>query len=170
LLEPTLTVAFILLAAVPMAHERPNLMNLRGIFAQTIVDELRPQLFISHEVQVKLVKYHPLVFSVEPMDSHRRRFRLSIEVGFLSTIDDEELYAALAHEMGHVWVYTHHPYLQTERLANTIGQTVVRRSSFEKVYAKLWAYEHSPGVPLEELLGPEPPAAGSGPASTSGAN
>ena len=155
LLKPTLTVAFVL-AAVPIAQERPNTLTLRARLAQTIVDQLRAELSVSNEVQVRFVDSHPLVFSVEPVDSRRQRFRLSIEVGFLAAIDDNELYAALAHEMGHVWIYTHHPYLQTERLANDIGQKVARRSSFEKVYNKLWAYERSTGVPFEELLGPPP--------------
>src|SRR5262249_28747200 len=75
---------------------------------------------------------------------------------FLQSLDDNELRAALAHELGHVWIYTHHPYLQTERFANIIGQRVVNRASFEKVYTKLWVYEHSAGVPMDQLLGPAP--------------
>jgi len=56
--------------------------------------------------------------------------------------------------MGHVWIFTHFPYLQTEMLANVIGQRVVPRRSLERLYAKLWEYERTPGVPLDEVLGP----------------
>jgi predicted Zn-dependent protease len=77
-----------------------------------------------------------------------------MELGFLLMLDEDELRAALAHELGHVWIYTHHPFLQTERMANVIGQRVTGRAALEKVYMKLWAYERTAGVPLEDLLGP----------------
>jgi hypothetical protein len=64
------------------------------------------------------------------------------------------LRAALAHELGHVWVFTHHPFLQTERLANEVGRRVVSRASLERLYKKLWAYEGTPGVEMEQVLGP----------------
>jgi len=154
LLESTLGLAFVLVAAAPIAPDPPNILNVRTAHAQEMVDHLRAQLSIGGDVDITLVKYHPLVFFVEPEDSSKKRFRLSMEAGFLLQLDDDELLGALAHEMGHVWIYTHFPYLQTEMLANEIGQRVVGRRNFEKVYAKLWAYEHTPGVPMDELLGP----------------
>ena len=45
-------------------------------------------------------------------------FQLSIEASFMDVLSDDELEAAVAHELGHVWVFTHHPFLQTEQLAN----------------------------------------------------
>jgi predicted Zn-dependent protease len=81
-----------------------------------------------------------------------------MELGFLRMLDDDELQAALAHELGHVWIFTHHPYLQTERVANSIGERAVKRIYFEKLYSKLWTYERQPGVPFEQLLGPDPDA------------
>ena len=45
----------------------------------------------------------------------------------------------VAHELGHVWIYTHHPYLQTEQLANQIAMRVVSRESLDSVYGKVWA-------------------------------
>lgn len=153
-LVPALSVAFVLLAAVPIAADPPIPLNVRVALAEEILDQLRPQLSITSEIDIALVKYHPLVFFVEPEDSRKRRFRLSMEARFLLTLDDEELAGALAHELGHVWIYTHHPFLQTEMLANEIGQRVAPRRSFEKVYTKLWAYEKTSGVPMDELLGP----------------
>ena len=154
---PAFTVAVIVLAAVPIASDPPILLNVKTARARDIVDHLRAELAITSEIDLALVKYHPLVFSVEPEDSRKRRFRLSMEAGFLLMLDDEELLGALAHEMGHVWIYTHHPYLQTEMLANMIGQRVAPRRNFEKVYTKLWAYERTAGVPMDELLGPSRP-------------
>ncbi len=122
--------------------------------AREIVNHLRGELSIRSEVDIVLVKYHPLVFSVEPEDARKQRFRLSMEVDFLLRLDDDELLGALAHEMGHIWIFTHFPSLHTEMLANTIGQRVAPRRSFERIYTKLWAYERTTGVPMDELLGP----------------
>jgi len=153
-LEPALSVVFIFMVAVPVAPDPPNILNVRVALAREIVNHLRSELSIRSEVDIVLVKYHPLVFFVEPEDARKQRFRLSMEADFLLRLDDEELSAALAHEMGHVWIFTHFPFLHTEMLANTIGQRVVPRRSFERIYTKLWAYERTTGVPMDELLGP----------------
>ena len=154
LLEPALSLVFIFLVAVPVAPDPPNVLNLQVALAREMVSHLRGELSIRSEVDIVLVKYHPLVFFVEPEDPRKERFRLSMEVGFLLRLDDDELLAAMAHEMGHVWIFTHFPFLHTEMLANTIGQRVVPRRNFERVYTKLWAYERTTGVPMDELLGP----------------
>jgi hypothetical protein len=154
LLGPLLIVAFVLLVAVPLANDPPVISLIRAKKAQEIADHLRHQLSIEEFVGVVVVGYHPLVFSVEPTDRTKSRFLLSMELGFLLMLDDEELRAALAHELGHVWIFTHRPYLQTERLANEIGLRVVHREALESVYTKLWAYEGTTGVPFDQLLGP----------------
>jgi hypothetical protein len=156
LLELALSLVFIFLVAAPLAPDPPNILNLRVALAGEIVNRLRGELSIQNEVDIVLVNYHPLVFFVEPENARKQRFRLSIEVDFFLRLDDDELLAALAHEMGHVWIFTHFPFLHTEMLANTIGQRVVPRRSFERIYAKLWAYERTTGVPMDELLGPAP--------------
>jgi len=130
-------------------------VTLRTERAAEIVNQLRAALHIDSDVQVAAVLYHPLVFSVEPLDKARDHFVLSMEINFLLKLDDEELYAALAHELGHVWVYKHFPFLQTERLANSIALRVVPRESFESLYMKLWTYERAAGVPMDDLLGPK---------------
>ena len=140
--------------ASPMAKDPGNIATIRAKRAQEIVDEMRGALPISNPVQIAVVVYQPLVFSVQPTDSHKDRFLLTMELGFLLMLKDDELRAALAHELGHVWIYTHYPFLQTERLANVIGQRIADRTSFEKVYSKLWGYEGASGVPLDDLLGP----------------
>src|SRR5262245_32906228 len=114
---PVLSVALVFLAVAPIAADPPIILHVRTALAEEIVNQLRSELSITSDIDITLVKYHPLVFFVEPEDSSKRRFRLSMEAGFLLKLDDEELLGALAHEMGHVWIYTHHPFLQTEMLA-----------------------------------------------------
>lgn len=106
---------------------------------QVMVDAMRQDLGVTHEVSVELVPSNPLRASVEPMKGAVKTFRLSIEHGFHDQLSVEELRAVVAHELGHVWIYTHHPFLQTEQQANQIALKVVSRDSLEKVYGKVWA-------------------------------
>jgi hypothetical protein len=111
---------------------------------QKLVNSMRKDLAVTHDVAVELVAHNPLKASVEPVKRVTRKgvirsFRLSIEKAFLEKLTAEELRAVIAHELGHVWIYTHHPYLQTEQLANTIAVKVVSRESIVKVYGKVWA-------------------------------
>jgi hypothetical protein len=154
LFEPVLIFVFVFVLASPVAKDSPSIVTLRARRAQEFIDQLRDALQINNEVQIAVVTYQPLVFSVQPMDTHKDRFLLTMEFGFLLKLEDDELRAALAHELGHVWIYTHHPFLQTERLANVVGLRVAGRATFEKVYSKLWAYEGTSGVPIDDLLGP----------------
>ena len=151
---PALIPVFVLLLASPGAKDSTSNVILRARRAQEFADQLRAALPIPNKVQIAVVIYDPLVFSVQPMDNQRDRFLLTMELGFLLMLDDDELQAAIAHELGHVWIYTHHPFLQTERLANAVGQRVAARANFEKIYSKLWAYEGTAGVPMDDLLGP----------------
>jgi len=147
--------AFVFLNAARVSLDFPGNVGQRTAQAREIVNQLRAALQIDSDVQVAAVTYHPLVFSVEPLDKRKDHFVLSMEIEFLLMLDDKELHAALAHELGHVWIYKHFPYLQTERLANSIGLRVVPRENFEALYMKLWRYERAAGVPLDDLLGPK---------------
>jgi hypothetical protein len=157
LLVAILIAAFVLFLSTPVAKDPPILAMVLGKKAQDVVDQLRVELSIENTVDVVVVPYTPLVFSVEPIDRDKTRFRLSMELRFLMMLDDDELRAALAHELGHVWIYTHMPFLQTERIANDIGMHAVHRVAFERLYTQLWNYERTTGVPLELLLGPASP-------------
>ena len=95
-----------------------------------------------------------LLVSVQPVDGDPGTFRMTFEERFLTSVDQEELKAIVAHELGHVWIFTHHPYLQTERLANTVAMRAVPRASLERVYSKVWEHQGTKGD-LVRFLGPE---------------
>jgi hypothetical protein len=105
---------------------------------QVVVDAFRAQLGMPQEVRVAIVSANELLVSVESADGGGRAFVLSFEDGFLDVLDDEDLRAVVAHELGHVWIFTHHPYLQTERLANQIAARLVSKDSLRRVYTKVW--------------------------------
>jgi hypothetical protein len=106
---------------------------------QALVDAMRADLGVPQVVGVDVVEANPLKASVEPVRDVAGTYRLSIEQGFLEQLTQDELKAVIAHELGHVWIYTHHPYLQTEQLANQIAMKVVSRETLDKVYGKVWA-------------------------------
>ena len=120
---------------------------------QELTDDLRNRLQITEQVQVTLVDHNPLVMSVETLSGRPGPFVITIDRGFIDQLTWGETEAAIAHELGHVWIYTHHPYLQTERLANDIAMRVIDRSAFEPVYKKVWARTGIAGN-LIEFLGP----------------
>jgi hypothetical protein len=123
------------------------------VVLQELTDDLRTRLQISEHVHVTLVDHNPLVMSVETLSGRTGPFVISVDRGFISELSKEETEAAIAHELGHVWIYTHHPYLQTERLANDIAMRVIDRAAFEPVYKKVWQRTGIAGN-LIEFLGP----------------
>lgn len=112
---------------------------------QTLVDGLRDRLTLSHAVRVTLVPKNALIVSVESVDGLGNEFELSVEDAFIDQLTDDELEAVLAHELGHVWIYTHHPYLQTEGLANQIARRLVARETLVRVYEKVWKIRGTKG-------------------------
>ena len=105
---------------------------------QRMIDELTKTMGVSSEVRARIVEANPLLVSVEP-SSEGRHFDLSFQQSFLVGLTDDDVRTIVAHELGHVWIFTHHPYLQTERLANDIALRVVTRDSLARVYDKVWA-------------------------------
>ena len=104
---------------------------------------------------ISLVPKNALMMSVEAPADASGTFQLSIEASFLDVLNEDELEAAIAHELGHVWVFTHHPFLQTEQLANEIAMRAVSRDSLERVYEKMWKRGDAKGD-LARFLGPQP--------------
>ena len=105
---------------------------------QQIVDELRAGLAIEQPVAVSIVQCNPKLFSVVPDEHQPKTFVLSVEEGFAQGLNATELRAAVAHELGPVWIFTHFPFLQTEELANDIASRVVSRDSLAPLYDKVW--------------------------------
>ena len=102
------------------------------------MEDLKGPLSVSAAVAVSVVPSEPLMMSVQAPAEPGAPFRLAIESSFLDVLTEVEVRAAIAHELGHVWVFTHHPFLQTEELANRIAMRAVSRETLERVYEKVW--------------------------------
>jgi hypothetical protein len=122
---------------------------------QLVTDVLRSRLNILERVLVTVVDHNPLVMSVETLSGRSGPFVITADSKFLQSLNDEELRAAVAHELGHVWIYTHHPYLQTERLANDVALRVVSADVLVPVYEKVWKRTGARGN-LAEYISVEP--------------
>ena len=135
---------FILLAAFLFFSENRLLGNSRPVAKRgtkrikTLVERFCRELSIKEEVFVSVVPKNDRLVSVERWKKVSGAFLLSFDENFLATLNDSELSASIAHELGHVWIFTHHPYLQTELLANQIALKVVTREELERVYEKVW--------------------------------
>ena len=105
---------------------------------QRVTDDLRRRLSILERVLITVVDHNPLVMSVETLSGRSGPFVITADADFVRSLNDEELKAAVAHELGHVWIYTHHPYLQTERLANDVALRVISPELLVPVYEKVW--------------------------------
>lgn len=133
---------------ISRAGERTEVNLLQGV-----TDDLRGRLEITERVRIEIVDHNPLVMSVETLSGRTGPFVISVDRGFVHELSHEETAAAIAHELGHVWIYTHAPYLQSERLANDVAMRVINRSAFEPVYEKVWSRTGTRGN-LIEFLGP----------------
>jgi hypothetical protein len=123
---------------------------------QRLADQLRAQLAIVEPVQVTIVPTNRLLMSVEPVENGSSRdFRLNVEEEFVQGLSDADLLAAVAHELGHVWIFTHHPFLQTEQLANDIAMRLVSRDALAQLYDRVWSRRGTKGD-IGRFLGPQP--------------
>jgi hypothetical protein len=128
------------LAGPKTSADSTNLLSLvaRERRLQGLVDEFRARLAIPDAVVVSIVPANKLVVSIERSKDRDQGFEATFEAGFLAGLNEEETEAVIAHELGHVWIFTHHPYLQTEELANEIALRVVSRESLDGLYEKVW--------------------------------
>jgi hypothetical protein len=124
---------------------------------QSVVDEFRARLSIPQDIQVSIVATNTLLVSVQ-RQAGNEGFLLAFEEAFLRQLNEEEIRAVVAHELGHVWIFTHHPYLQTEQLANGIAMRLVTRESLEPIYEKVWKRVGATGD-IGRYLGDQPSTA-----------
>jgi peptidase M48-like protein len=99
---------------------------------------MKIRMSIPETVVVSVVEHNQLVVSVERVKDGTGDFSLAIEADFLNGLTRDELEAIVAHELGHVWIFTHHPFLQTEQLANEIAMRVVGEDALIAVYDRVW--------------------------------
>src|ERR1051326_904327 len=76
----------------------------------SVSKDLKKHLRIASSLEIRIVENNRLALSKQPMPDRPSDFLLLIDTRFLERLDKEELRAALAHELGHVWIFTHHPY------------------------------------------------------------
>jgi len=105
---------------------------------QDSVDKLKIRMSIPDTVVVSIVEHNQLVVSVERAKNGASGFSLLIDWDFLTGLTTNEIDAVVAHELGHVWIFTHHPFLHTEELANQIAMQVVPQDTLAAVYDKVW--------------------------------
>lgn len=140
---------------VPTYADDASAKDGRARDLQQRVDALRDRMGISAVVVVTMVERDVRALSVRRSpDGAGGEFALSAERGFVSSLTADQIEAALAHELGHVWIYTHHPYLQTEQLANRVAMRAVSRERLVEVYRALWGEAAVHGS-LETFLGVE---------------
>jgi len=118
---------------------------------QKIIHSFSPRLGITVPVIVAIVPKNQRLISVEYAPGRTDLFQMMFEEDFLRTLNETELRAAIAHELGHIWIYTHFPYLQTETLANRQALKLVTRSDLAAVYEKVWERNNETGN-LAELM------------------
>src|SRR5690242_19300090 len=89
-----LSFAFVLFQAVPLDESIPT-STLRARRAQEILEDLRSELSIDPKVQIVVVPTDPFVFSVKRAEKQKDTFQLSMELGFLLELNEDELHAAV---------------------------------------------------------------------------
>lgn len=148
----------LLMAAAPLAKARLSAQTAEAgnaeRRAQQVVDALRARLGLAATVVVQLVEHDARMASVRANSHAPGGFVLALQRDFVLRLSPAQLEAALAHELGHVWISTHHPYLQTEQLANRIAMRVVSRETLVAVYQTVWGADALHGS-FEKFLGVE---------------
>lgn len=119
---------------------------------ELIIQDFSHRLGITQQIVFSMVPGDTLLASVRPVLEDSDVFQISFDPKFIQTLDDGELCAAVAHELGHVWIYTHFPYLQTEVLANRQALKLVSRSDLGRIYEKVWKWKGERGDP-EKVFG-----------------
>jgi hypothetical protein len=130
-----LAIVFVFLASGPSAEEwnSKHMERINPIVAK-FAKELNLNIHVTISSKVALLAHCE--------HTGGNNFTLAFEYGLLSILDDEELQAIIAHELGHAWIFTHHPYLQTEPLANEVAMSLemTEYDNLSRLYKKLEKY------------------------------
>jgi hypothetical protein len=105
-----------------------------------LLSDLQEKMAIPDRIRITVVEKNDRVISVYRNPLNPTEFTIRCERSFLELLTIDELRAAIAHELGHVWIFTHHPYLQTEELANRIAAKVVRAEDLNNIQSKSTAH------------------------------
>ncbi len=111
------------------------------------------RLGIKQRIMVTIAPANTHLVSVESVKKGQGVYRVEFDGAFLRSLNERDLSAAVAHEIGHIWIFTHFPYLQTESLANRQALKLVPRSDLERVYRKVWKWKGKNGN-LAEVMEP----------------
>ncbi len=129
----------------------PNAGQVKSIRA--ILEEFRARRSFPEQITVRIIRGEKKLVSVRRSPGQPNAFLLTFDEAFLATLTQDELRAAIAHELGHLWIFTHHPYLHTEALANRKAMEFVPAEALEQVYRKVLnfggkvPYNSSPSQP-----------------------
>ena len=115
----------------PRSIEEQNLAALARTYKR--------QLGIHADIPVMIIKKNERLASVRPYPGRSATYLMEIDESFLATLSEDEKHAIVAHEVGHVWIFTHDPYQQSEALANEKAEGLVRQNSLVTLYKKVWA-------------------------------
>jgi hypothetical protein len=147
-------IAFVILLVQSSAVDGWNHLQTNARKIKEIVDALKKELGIDAGISIAVVPQNDLLASVEPVKRRAGSFRMSFDATFLAMLDEQDLPAVVAHELGHVWIFTHHPYLHTEELANSIAYRLVTETAMDRVYEKVQLVKGPPSN-LSAKLRPE---------------
>jgi len=128
---------FVLLSLAGVESPAADATTAAAESVQGLVDQYRDTLGLSPSVRVVLVDENPRVVSVARDLEAPDTFVLAFERAFLDELTPAEVRAVVAHELGHVWIFDNHPYLQTEQLANEVALRLVTREELASAYRKL---------------------------------
>src|SRR5262249_43881757 len=78
---------------------------------QAITTQLESRLQMTQEIEVSIVPVEARMLSVQRnrnASGTGELFLITLDRTFVEGLTEKELTAALAHELGHVWIFSHH--------------------------------------------------------------
>ncbi len=148
-----LWIPLLLLSGIYLRAERSAAIIPAEQQIELIIQDFGPRLGITQQVSVSVVPAEARLVSVRSASGTGVVFQISFDSDFIQTLDHRELSAVVAHELGHIWIYTHFPYLQTEDLANQQALRLVSTDDLDRLYEKVRKWKGEKGN-LTRVVGP----------------